>query len=132
MLPEPEKLLRVALRPTEQMVSALVRIRPGKRLAVLGNTLVFAEAVAASCRQYCVKPELCELAVFSREIPEDMLSGAEHVLVPESYEKYCTAQMLEYLHTWESKGKLVRCAFEMDGGSLLFLAERLQQLKDKK
>jgi len=132
MLPEPEKLLRVALRPTEQMVSSLVRIRSGRRIAVLGSSLVFAEAVSSACRQYCVNPEVGELGVFSREFREDDLSGMEYVLVPESYEKYCTDQMLEYLHIWEGKNKLIRCAFEMDAGSLLFLTERLQKLREKK
>lgn len=132
MLPEPEKLLRVALRPTEQMVSTLIRMKSGRRIVILGSSLVFAEAVSAACKQYCMKPEIGELQVFSRELPEDLFSGVDHVLVPESYEKYCTAEMLEHLHVWESKGKLIRCAFEMDAGSLLFLTERLQQLREKK
>lgn len=132
-LPEPEKLLRVALRPTEQMVSALVRMRSGKRVVIFGSSLAFAEAVASACRQYCVKPEISELQVFSRELPEQkLLAGADHVLVPESYEKYCSAEMLEILHIWENKGKLIRCAFEMDAGSLLFLSERLEKLQEKK
>lgn len=132
MLPEPDKLLRVALRPTEQMVSALVRVKPSKRIAVFGSSLVFAETVAAACSQYCVKPEISEPQVFGRECSEELLCGADYVLVPESYERYCTAELMELLRTWESRGRLVRCAFEMDDGSLLFLAERLQQLRDKK
>lgn len=132
MLPEPEKLLRVALRPGEQMVSALARMKPAKRIAVFGSSLVFAEAVGAACRQYCAKPEIGEPQVFSRELPKDFLSGVDYVLVPESYERYCTAEMLECLQTWEGRGRLIRCGFEMDAGSLLFLTERLQQLREKK
>lgn len=132
MLPEPEKLLRVALRPGEQMVSALVRLKAAKRIAVFGSSPVFAEAVAAVCRQYCVKPEMGEPQVFGREFAEDLLCGVDYVLVPESYERYCTAELLELLQTWEDRGRLIRCAFEMDAGSLLFLAERLQQLREKK
>ena len=132
MLPEPEKLVRVALRPTEQMVSALVRMKSGRRIAVLGSSMAFVEMVSTACRQYCVKPEIEEMGVFSQELGEEALSGMDYVLVPESYEKYCAAQMLEYLHIWESKGRLIRCAFEMDAGSLLFFAERLQQLRERK
>ena len=132
MLPDPEKLIRVALRPTEQMVASLVRIKSGRRLCVFGSSMVFAEMVGAACRQYCVNPEIGELGVFSNELPEQTLAGVDHVLVPEAYEKYCTTQMLEYLHIWEAKSRLIRCAFEMDSGSLLFLTERLKQLHDKK
>ena len=132
MLPEPGKLLRVALRPGEQMVSALVRLKPARRVAVFGSSPVFAEAVSAACKQYCAKPEVAEPQVFSRELPEDLLTGVDYVLVPESYERYCTAEMLERLQTWEGRGRLIRCAFEMDGGSLLFLTERLRQIREKK
>lgn len=132
MLPDQEKLLRVALRPTEQMVSALIRVKPAKRMVVFGSSPVFAEAVVAACKQYCVKPEIGEHQVFSRELSRDIVSGADYVLVPEFYERYCAAELLELLQIWESRGRLIRCAFEMDAGSLLFLAERLQQLQEKK
>lgn len=130
VLPDPEKLSKVAVRLTEQTVTDLVRIKPGSRVGILTVSQRFGDLLQEALSHYNPQaifqiPELLD-ATLDAEI---YLGNKDVVLVPFGYEKYCSAKAARAL---EQSGKLLLCGYEMDAGSAMYLKERLEQLKRAK
>ena len=53
------------------------------------------------------------------------------VLVPKNYESYCGAAA-EQLQQFGEHKKLIRCGYEMDEGSFLYLEERIRRAQEEK
>ena len=60
------------------------------------------------------------------------LRGKTAILVPEGVEKYASDSQLLRLREFAASGKVIRCAYEMDEGSFLYLQEKLNRLREKK
>ena len=72
-----------------------------------------------------------EPVVFTPEMDiAAILKGKDAVLVPKDFEKYCTLQVARQLHNF--RGKLIRCSYELDEVSLLYLQEKTRRLLEAK
>ena len=60
------------------------------------------------------------------------LRGKTAVLVPQDVEKYAGAEQLAQLRAFAAAGQVIRCAYEMDEGSFLYLQEKLNRLRERK
>ena len=133
ILPDRKKLARVAIRLTPESLAGMVRLRGGDRVGILTSSDRFGDMLYGTCHRYAhnvtyAKPalldELSDAAAY--------LADKDAVLVPKNYEKYCSEQVAAQLSRWEKKGRLIVCAYEMDEGSVLYLEEKLQQLRQSK
>lgn len=129
ILPDKNKLSRIALRLSLDSLASIVSLEPGTRVGVLSGSSRFGELMADTCRQYGRDLQLLDLCQFTPNLNVTAyLQNVDAVLVPKDYQKYCnteTAQKLEH-------AKLVLCNYELDEGSSLHLEEKLQQLRDAK
>ena len=60
------------------------------------------------------------------------LAGKAAVLIPEDLEKYLEEGDVRCLHEFARRGNLIRCAYEIDEGSFLYLQEKIDRLREKK
>lgn len=133
VLPDRKKLARVALRLSVDTLAGMVRIRAGERVGILTCSSRFGDLVYASCRACTKNAAFSQPQTFGAELDMDKyLADKDAVLVPRAYEKYCSAEGCEKLRRFEKRGRLIRCAYEMDEGSLLHLEEKLHQLRQDK
>ena len=51
------------------------------------------------------------------------------MVLPENFEKYCTARELEQLRTFAEDAPLLRCAHQIDEGSLMYVEDKIQRLR---
>ena len=58
-----------------------------------------------------------------------MLDEADAVVLPENFEKYCTARELEQLRAFAEDAPLLRCAHQIDEGSLMYVEDKIQRLR---
>ena len=58
------------------------------------------------------------------------LQGKDAVLVPKSYERYCSAQVEDGLRHFQ--GELIECSYELDEGSFMYLHEKTKRILQKK
>lgn len=129
VLPDKNKLSRIALRLSMNSLASIVALEPGMRVGVLSGSSRFGELMADTCRQYGRGLHLVEACQFTPNLNvSEYLQNVDAVLVPKDYEKYCNADTVQKL----KKTKLVLCNYEMDEGSSLHLEEKLQQLRDTK
>ena len=130
VLPDAQKLAKVAVRLTEETVTGLVRIVPGSRVGILTVSRRFGRLLQEAVARYnpgavCREPALLEAALDV----QSFLGDKDVVLVPLGYEKHCDADTVRAL---KDSGRLLLCGYEMDEGSAMYLSERLQQLKRAK
>ena len=51
---------------------------------------------------------------------------------PEDLEKYLEPDGVEQMRRFARRGKLIRCAYEIDEGSFLYLQEKIERLRERK
>ena len=132
ILPDRKKLARVAIRLTPESLAQMVRLRGGERVGILASSARFADMLYSACHRYAKNVTFSKPQLLEDEGVESYLAGQDAILLPKNYGKYCSEQISSVLSRWEKKGKLVLCAYEMDEGSVLYLEEKLQQLRENK
>lgn len=133
ILPDRKKVARVALRWSLATLSGVMKLRSGERVGILTSSSRFGDLVYDSCRSYTRNVAFLRPQTFSADLDMDSyLADKDAVLVPRTYEKYCTAEVCDRFHRLQKKGKLILCSYEMDEGSLLYLEEKLRQLRQDK
>lgn len=133
ILPDRKKLTRVAIRLTPDTLTKMIRLRGGDRVGILTGSARFGDMLYNACHGYARNVTFSRPRLFEAEKNVgDYLSDKDAVLVPVHYEKYCSAETAQLLATGEKKGKVIPCAYEIDEGSILYLDEKLQQLRRSK
>ena len=133
ILADRQKLVRVALRLSVDTLAAVVRIRSGDRVGILGSSSRFCDLVLRTCRSYTPGAVFQKPRQFGAETDVDrFLQDKDIVLVPDGFERYCDGTDAEKLLAFARRHTLIRCAYEMDEGSYLYLEEKLRTLREEK
>lgn len=131
ILPAKRRIARVALRPASVFLHELIKLKPGKRLGIIGYSQRFAGLQYTTCQTYAEDVQVSQPLVFSPEADlSEYLSGKDAVLVPKGYEKYLGAEASRKLA--EFPGQVIECHYLMDEGSLLYLEAKIKNLLEEK
>lgn len=127
------KLLRVALRLSPNTLPRLVRLDRGAQVGVLCASSCFADMLLRSGHNYTEDVSFVKPQTFDAQLQlDEVLTDLDGVLVPIDFEKYCDEGIATKLRGYDKQGKLIRCCYEMDEGSLLYLEEKLRTLREEK
>jgi len=128
-----KKIARVALRLSPQSMAQIVKLRTKESVGVLGCSQRFADLLYEACSVYTECVEVDEAKTITADFPWDnYLKGKTALLVPEGFEKHTDDQGISRLNKFAESGRLIRCAYEMDEGSLLYLQEKISRFREKK
>lgn len=131
VLPGSRRIAKVALRLTAHSLSQIIKLRKGRRVGVLGYSMRFAQLLHTTCLQYNDGVELFDPVAFGPELDlAAYLQDKEVVLVPQFFERYCSAQEAALLERFP--GRAIECSYEMDEGSFLYLQEKTKRLLAEK
>ena len=131
LLPEKEKLVRIALRPNPRCLAKIIKLRHGASVGIATHSERFAQVLQETCNTYNHGIALSSPALFSQITDwESWLQDKDAVLVPKNYESYCSAS--RELRQFGERKKLILCGFEMDEGSFLYLEERIHRAREEK
>lgn len=131
VVPQKQKVVRVALRLSVESLAPVIKLRPGKTLGIIGYSQRFAEMLYRTGQEYAENVIIhTPITSQSSETVESYLQGKDAVLVPKAYEKYFSQQMVDALQVF--RGNLLDCYYEMDEGSLLYLETKIKRLLDEK
>lgn len=133
IVPERKKIARIALRLSRSTMSQLVKLQSGETVGILCTSLRFGELVQEACAQYTENVSV-EPPVLLDQLPDlsNYLRGKTAVLVPAELEKYTSEYVMQALNRYARRGKLIRCSYQMDDGSFLYVEERIGRLWEKK
>ena len=132
VLPEKEKLVRIALRPNPRCLSRIIRMRHDIAVGIVSHSERFGKILQETCQTYNHSVSLSEPVLFSQITDWDAwLSDKDAVLLPKAYERYA-GNGIENLRQFGERKKLIPCDYEMDEGSFLYLEERIRRAQEKK
>lgn len=132
VLPEKDKLVRIALRPNPRYLARIIKLRHDTQVGILSHSERFGQVLRDTCETYNQDITLRSAALFSQiENWEQWLQDKDVVLVPKDYEKYCGNAAAALQRFGEHK-KLILCGYEMDEGSFLYLEERIRRAQEEK
>lgn len=133
IIPERKKIARIALRLSPQCIAPIVKLHAGDSVGILSCSQRFGQLLYEACETYgehvyVDRPQLfsevCDYSTFFRH--------KTAVLVPEEFERYISDETLQLLQQVDYADKLIRCSYEMDEGSDLYLQEKIGRLREKK
>ena len=132
VLPEKNKLVRIALRPNPRYLARIIKLRHDTQVGILSHSERFGQVLRDTCETYNQDITLRSAALFSQiEDWERWLQDKDVVLVPKDYEKYCGSGAA-HLQRFGERKKLILCGYEMDEGSFLYLEERIRRAQEEK
>lgn len=133
ILPERKKIARIALRLSVQSVSAIVKLPAGSSLGILCRSLRFGALLYDTCQTYTERVEIYPPQTLDESLDcADFLAGKTAVLVPDELEKYASGEVLQQLRQFAAAHTLIRCSYQMDEGSFLYLQEKISRIREKK
>ena len=133
ILADRQKLVRVALRLSVDTLAAVMRIRSGAHVGILGSSSRFCNLVLRTCKGYVPGAAFSAPVTFEAETDTvQYLKDKDVILVPEDFERYCDGTTAQKLADFGKRKTLIRCSYEMDEGSFLYLEEKLRTLREEK
>jgi len=130
-LPAKTRIARVALRPSAMFLHEVIKLKPGKRLGILGYSQRYAALLYDTCQTFAEDLVLSEPVVFGPELDiSGYLQDKDVVLVPKGYEKLMGTETARKLADF--KGQIIECHYVMDEGSLLYLEAKIKNLLEEK
>lgn len=133
VLPEREKIARIALRLSLSATTELIRLQPGEQVGILTCSRRFGDLLFSACGQLARDVSTAPPALIGQELDwKEFLADKTALLVPDDLEKYLNQAGSEAVSGFSRRGKVIRCAYEIDEGSLLHLQEKIERLREKK
>ena len=133
VISQKDKIAKIALRLMPQSVARILRLPPGQRVGILCRSRRFGELVHAVCSTYAEDAEIRQPRLLD-EVPDlrDYLSQLSALVVPDGFESYCPAPILQQLRAFDAEHPLIRWRYQVDEGSMMYLTERIDRLREKK
>ena len=130
LIAAPKKVARIALRLRPRYVSQIVKLPDETAVAVLCGTLRYGDLLRQTCTAYTDRVTLMEPQLLgSDEGCAEVLAQAQAVLLPENFERYCSPLELEQLSDFSRRSPLLRCAHQIDEGSLMYVEDKIERLR---
>ena len=131
VLPAQKRLVRVALRMKPACMTEIIKLDPGSRVGILCYTKRFGQLLYRTCLEYTDSVTLEKPVVFSEvENMAEYLKQFDAILLPEHYEKYCSAEDAKRFAAFP--GKRISCVYEMDDGSFVYLREKSRKILEER
>lgn len=127
-----KKIARVALRLQPRCVAQIVRLPDDAVVGILCGSLRYGELLRQTCEAYADRVEVLQPKLLGNAAGcAELLSSVDALLIPEQYEKYCTALELEQLKAFASQKPLLPCAHQIDEGSFMYVEDKIRRLHAK-
>jgi len=131
VLPDSKKLAKAAMHLTNDSLSALARIPQGAAVGILCRSRRFGEIIRSACMSFAPDANVSESCTTDGELSA-YIAASQVLVVPGCYKRVFDASLLAVLAHFESKGDLICCDYSIDEGSMLYLADKITRIKDKK
>lgn len=131
ILPMKKRVTTVALHlSTESMVS-LIKLDRGDKVGILCQSQQFGDLMLRACQFYAEEVTVDDPVVIDRTTSiEQYLKDKQAIVISEDLEAHCSREVLEQLRRFS--GQIIRCAYELDRGSMLYLQEKCLRIINSK
>ena len=131
-LPGDKKILKAALALRSQCVKSIAQLPENAKVGIASKSARFAELMEDNLGKYsrCGMPE--ENFSFGEGDIGAYLEEKDALLIPANYKNFCSIRERETIERFSARHILVLCTYQTDQGSLLFIEEKINEIKEKK
>ncbi|MEA4964854.1 MAG: GntR family transcriptional regulator [Oscillospiraceae bacterium] len=130
---ERPKLAKIALRLAPKSVAGIIKLQPGETVGILCSSERFGELIYGVCAAYTERVVVTRPCLLEKDLDcAAFFADKTAVLLPEGYEKYCTPEIREQIRRFGEEKRLILCAYQVEEGSLLYLEDKIERLREKK
>ena len=129
---QPQKIVKLALAPTQATVVSLARMRDARRIGIISASEQYGDAMREGASEVIGTDHRFESRFFGDGDPGGFVSRQDAVLVPAGYMKYCSAEEAEWLHRFSRSKPLLAYELQIDAGSFMYLRDRIEQLQRRR
>lgn len=132
VLPLTKKPIQVALRPSTDFLSGIIKLARGTHLGAVVYSEGFGAIIRDTCKSYaqdaCVVDPLTASANDTALC--EYLSGLDALIVPKQYEKLFPASVSGIINGFH--GNVIEACYQLDEGSMLYLDRKIKKLYEAK
>lgn len=131
LLPMKKRVTTVALGLTTESMVPIIKLEPQDNVGILCQSVRYGELLQRTCRLYAEETNVHPpLLVSQSEAAPEYLQDKQILLIPDDLETHCSRELLELLHHFP--GQIIRCCYELDRGSFLYLQEKSKRVLKSK
>ncbi len=131
VVPAKNKVIRMALRPSTQALSRIIKISAEKKVGIIAYSKRFGSLLYDTCQMYTENVTVSTPLICADETDaKKYLKNKDIIIVPEAYEKLLSGETVDAIRKFN--GEIINCHYEMDEGSLLYLETKIKRLLEKK
>lgn len=131
-LPGDKKILKAALALRSQCVKSIAQLPENAKVGIASKSPRFAELMEDNLGRYsrCAVPG--ENFFFGGGDIGAYLEGKDALLLPANYKNFCSIKEWETIERFSARHILVLCTYQTDQGTMLFIEEKINEIKEKK
>lgn len=127
ILPMKKRVTTIALHLSTDSMVSLVRLGRRDKVGILCQSQQFGELMQRACHFYAKEVAVDEPVVIDRTTAiAEYLRDKQVIIIPEDLEAHCSSEVLGQLRDFS--GQVIRCAYELDTGSMLYLQEKCTRI----
>ncbi len=131
-MPPGSRLIQVVLSVAAETILELARIPGEKRVGILCSSRRFGEIIKRACRRYCRlnrEPQVHYFGDPEAKTTAAFLDHTEQLILPLNYRRFCSAKEQSLLAQYSADKNPIIFQYQMEQGSLLYLAEQIQRVQ---
>ncbi len=131
-MPAGSRLIQVVLSVSAETILELARIPREKKVGILCSSRRFGDIIKRACRRYCrldQEPQVYYFGDPEAEATAAFLKDTEQLILPLNYLRFSSAREQNLLAQYTANNKPVIFQYQMEQGSLLYLAEQIQRVR---
>ncbi len=131
ILPVQKRITPVALQLATDSIVSIIKLSGRDRVGILCQSDRFGQLLQRTCQTYAEEANLQPYLLVAREAETAAyLQDKQVLLIPEGLESGCPAAVKDLLRHFP--GQIIRCAYELDRGSFLYVQEKSKRILDTK
>lgn len=131
ILPVKKRVTTVALHLTAESLVSLVKLDRRDKVGILCLSQQFGDLILHACHFYAEEVTVDDPVVISQAASiAQYLKNKQVIIIPQDLEDHCSSEVLEQLRHFS--GQIIRCVYELDKGSMLYLQEKCIRILNSK
>lgn len=127
ILPMKKRVTTVALQLARETMVSLIKLNRRDKVGILCQSQQFGDLIQKACQFYAEEVTVDTPVVIAQSTSmEPYLKDKQVLVIPEDLEAHCSSKVLEQLRHFS--GQIIRCAYELDTGSMLYLQEKCARI----
>ena len=128
-----KNLAKIAIRLRPHSISQIIKIPEDSHVGILCGSLRYGELLRGACQTYTEHIRLEEPCLLNDSLDcRAFLRDKDAVLLPENYEKFCSAKVRQQLQEFGKQKSLICCSYQIDEGSFMYVEEKIQRRRSRR